>query len=239
MSNVLQKILHRADERGSSDHGWLQSKFSFSFAEWYDPRRMGFGALRVINDDTIAPLGKFGMHPHNNFEIITIPLSGAVTHEDSMGNKGEVQAGEVQAMSAGRGVVHSECNASATEELRLFQIWIEPNRRDAAPRYAQKRFDEQGRKNKWQVLVSGDGAADSLAIYQDARIMRADLEQQVNLSYQVSREGNGVYVLVIEGKVRVDGTVLHARDAIGLSVVHEFSVAAMTPASLLLFDVPL
>src|SRR6185369_13889460 len=172
----MQKVLHRAEARGISDHGWLRSRFSFSFADWYEPTRMGFGALRVINDDTIAPLGRFGMHPHADYEIITIPLQGSVTHEDSMGNRGEVGEGEVQAMSAGSGVVHSEYNASSTESLELFQIWIAPNVRDARPRYSQKRFDATGRKNKWQTLVAEDGVGDALAIYQNARIARADLD---------------------------------------------------------------
>ncbi len=153
----MKKIIHRERERGGANIGWLQSRFSFSFSNWHEPSRMGFGRLRVINDDVIAPLGKFGMHSHHDFEIITIPLVGTVTHEDSLGNIGEVHAGEAQAMSAGTGVVHSEYNASKTEPLSLFQIWIEPNVQGAKPRYTQARFDSVGRKNSWQILVSGDG----------------------------------------------------------------------------------
>lgn len=235
---VMKKIIHREKDRGKGDHGWLQSSFSFSFADWYEPTRMGFGRLRVINDDLIAPLGKFGMHPHGNFEIITIPLAGTVTHEDSMGNKGEVRAGEVQAMSAGTGVVHSEYNASKTEPLSIFQIWIEPKVEDAEPRYAQAHFDPAGRKNAWQVLVSGDGVAGSLPVYQDTRIALADIDAGTSLSYAMAHKENGAYILVIEGEVQVEGETLLRRDAIGISETDGLSISAVSPSSILLIEVP-
>lgn len=234
----MQKIIHRAGERGEGNHGWLQTRFSFSFADWYEPTRMGFGALRVLNDDHIAPLGKFDMHPHRNFEIITIPLSGAVTHEDNMGNMGTVHAGEVQAMSAGTGVVHSEYNASKTEPLSLFQIWIEPNIRNAEPRYAQTRFDPTLRKNAWQFLVSGDGTPGTLPIYQHARIAWTDMDAKTSLVYTIAHEGNGAYVIVVEGEVKIDGEHLSKRDAIGLSETARFSISATTPATVLVIEVP-
>jgi redox-sensitive bicupin YhaK (pirin superfamily) len=235
----MRKVLHQADERGASDLGWLKSRFSFSFADWYEPTRMGFGALRVINDDTIAPLGRFGMHPHADYEIITIPLTGSVTHEDSMGNRGEVGAGEVQAMSAGTGIVHSEFNASVAEPLELFQIWIAPNVRGAKPRYSQKRFDSAGRTGRWQMLVAEDGVPDTLPTYQDARILRADLETGTSLAYEIAHEGNGAYVLVIDGEVDVAGEHLGRRDALGISETREFALTATAPASVLLFEVPM
>jgi len=235
----MQKVIHRAWERGASDHGWLQSRFSFSFAEWYEPARMGFGALRVINDDVIAPLGKFGMHPHQDFEIITIPLSGSVTHEDDMGNKGEVSAGEVQAMSAGTGVVHSEYNASTTEPLTLFQIWIAPKVRGAKPRYAQKKFAASGRNNAWQTLVAEDGVKGALPIYQDACISRADMDPGTTLSYATRHPGNGVYALVIDGEADVLGEHLGRRDAMGISDVDKFSFSTVVPSSILLIEVPM
>jgi quercetin 2,3-dioxygenase len=235
----MQKIIHRAFERGTSDHGWLQSRFSFSFADWYEPRRMGFGQLRVLNDDIIAPLGKFGMHPHQDFEIITIPLSGAVTHEDSMGNKGTVRDGEVQTMSAGTGVVHSEFNASATEPLTLFQIWILPMVKGAVPRYAQKKFKADARKNAWQLLVAEDGVKGTLPIYQNARISRALLEPGTTLSYTIAHPGNGAYVLVIDGEVDVVGEHLGRRDALGISDVDQFSLGTVVPSSVLLIEVPM
>lgn len=234
----MQKIIHRAEERGKGNHGWLKTHFSFSFADWYEPTRMGFGALRVINDDHIAPLGKFDMHPHRNFEIITIPLSGAVTHEDNMGNKGTVHAGEVQAMSAGTGVVHSEYNASKTEPLSLFQIWIEPKIQNAPPRYAQARFDSALRKNAWQFLVSGDGTPETLPIYQNARIAWTDMDAKTSLMYTIAHKGNGAYLMVVEGEVEIDGEHLSRRDAIGISETARFSISATTPATVLLIEVP-
>ena len=199
---------------------------------------MGFGALRVINDDIIAPLGKFGMHPHQDFEIITIPISGAVTHEDSMGNKGEVGAEEVQAMSAGTGIVHSEYNASVTEPLELFQIWIAPNVHGAAPRYSQKKFDTTGRKNRWQTLVAEDAVPGTLPIYQRARILRADLDAGASLEYTIAHEGNGAYVLVIDGEADIAGEHLSHRDAIGIAHTDNLSISATVPTSVLLIEVP-
>ncbi|MFA7302778.1 MAG: pirin family protein [Candidatus Paceibacterota bacterium] len=235
----MQKIVHRAADRGSSDHGWLQSKFSFSFADWYEPRRMGYGTLRVINDDTIAPRGKFDMHSHEDFEITTIPLAGAVTHQDSMGNKGVVSAGEVQTMSAGTGVTHSEENASPTDTLRLFQIWIEPREKGMVPRYAQRAFAPSARRDRWQLLVSADGSGGSLPIYQDARIARADIGLSDTLTYSKFYKHNGVYLLVIEGEVEVVGESLHRRDAIGVAGLDTVEVTALTDAQMLLFEVPL
>lgn len=200
---------------------------------------MGFGALRVINDDVIAPLGKFGMHPHQDFEIITIPLEGAVTHEDNMGNKGEVRAGEVQTMSAGTGVVHSEYNASRAEPLTLFQIWIAPKVKGAKPRYAQKKFNTNNRKNAWQTLVAEDGVKGALPIYQDARILRADMEPGTTLSYTIAHPGNGAYMLVIDGEVDVLGEHLGRRDALGVSDVEQFTFSTVVPSSILLIEVPM
>lgn len=235
----MKKVVRLNSERGGSDHEWLKSNFSFSFANWYEPTRMGFGALRVLNDDLITPGGTFEMHPHKDFEIITIPLSGAVTHEDNMGNKGTVKAGEVQAMSAGTGVVHSEYNASETEPLSLFQIWIAPNVKAAKPRYAQARFDSEGRKNAWQVLVGEDGDSEGLAIYQSARISRTDLDAGTSLDYSVAHLGNGVYIMVIEGEIQVEGETLSHRDAVELSEVDRVSILATRDSSVLLIEVPL
>lgn len=200
---------------------------------------MGFGALRVINDDSIAPLGKFGMHPHQDFEIITIPLTGAVTHEDNMGNRGEVSAGEVQAMSAGTGVVHSEYNASTTEPLTLFQIWIAPKVKGAKPRYAQKKFKTEDRKNSWQLLVAEDGVKGTLPIYQNARISRTDMEPGTRLPYTVAHPRNGLYALVIDGEADVLGEHLGRRDALGISEVEQLTFSTVAPSSILLIEVPM
>jgi quercetin 2,3-dioxygenase len=235
----MQKVIHREEERGREDYGWLKTRYSFSFSNWFEPSRMGFGKLRVINDDIIAPLGMFDTHSHKDFEIITIPLVGAVTHEDNMGNKGMVTAGEVQAMSAGRGVMHSERNASATETLQLFQIWIEPKAQGAVPRYAQAEFEKVGRDTAWQLLVSSDGTEDSLPIYQDARILRADLGLGDTLPYSPFYKNNGLYVLVIEGKVEAMGDVLARRDAVGVAGVSTVEVTALSDSQILLIEVPM
>lgn len=234
----MQKTRFKAEERGRGEHEWLSTRFSFSFADWYDPSRMGFGALRVLNDDRIAPLGKFGMHPHENFEIVTIPLRGAVTHEDNLGNVGTVGPDEVQALSAGSGVVHSEGNASETEPLELFQIWITPNVWGAAPRYSQARYAAEDRKNKWQVLASGDGAPGSVPLYQEARIARADLAAEAALSYTPAFPGNGIFLMVITGEVACCDEVLTARDALSVSDVSTVSVTTAVGASVLLIEVP-
>lgn len=198
---------------------------------------MGFGALRVLNDDVIAPLGKFDMHGHQNFEIITIPLRGAVTHEDSLGSRGVVGVGEVQVMSAGTGIVHSEMNASATEPLELFQIWIEPRERGVAPRYAQQAFSP-AKVGEWQVLVSDGSVAGSLMIHQRARIARARIVAGKSLEYVLTGADSGVCLLVVSGRVRVAGVALGARDALGVSEVASFALEAVDDAEVLAIEVP-
>ena len=234
----MKTTLHRADDRGKGEHGWLSTRHSFSFANWYDPTRMGFGALRVLNDDTVAPKKGFGMHSHANFEIITIVLKGAVTHEDSLGNQETVRAGEVQTMSAGTGVTHSEINRE-DDPLELFQLWIEPNKQNISPRYAQRKFDTAGRRGKWQMLVSGGNVSGTLPIHQDVRIARAELETGKTLDYQLSSGEHGVYLFVIGGKIETAGEILERRDAIGIRDVKTISIKALSPASLLLIEVPL
>lgn len=200
---------------------------------------MGFGALRVLNDDVIAPGGKFDTHAHNNFEIITIPLSGAVTHEDSLGNRGVVREGEVQVMSAGTGVAHSEENASADESLELFQIWIEPKARDVAPRYAQAAFPPEGRECRWQVVVSDGSVPGSLVIGQDARIVRVDLAAGASITYERRVERSGVYLVVIEGVVQAAGVPLARRDALGVRDTANIELVAEHPAQVLVIEVPM
>ncbi len=227
-------MLHRADKRGKGEHGWLSTRYSFSFADWYEPTRMGFGALRVINDDTIAPASGFGMHSHKDMEIITIVMSGTVTHKDSIGNTGTVPAGDVQVMSAGTGVTHSEYNESADQPLTLFQIWIMPKERNIAPRYAQKSFSAES-----ALLVSPDGREGSLSIAQDAFISRVYLGAGETLSYAIKGEGNGVYVFIVDGSANVEDVELHARDALGVSGVQAISIASPGNVSLLVIEVPM
>ena len=238
----MKTIIHRAKDRGFANHGWLQANHSFSFAGFFDAEKIQFGALRVLNDDVIAPNMGFGTHPHDNMEIITIPLKGVLKHRDSMHNQWQpVVPGEVQVMSAGTGVQHSEINGSSDEYLSLFQIWIIPNKRSVSPRYDQKRFDPENRKNKLQVLVSSidESHEGSLKIYQDAKISRIDLDEGKTMNYELMGENHGVYVMTISGEINVDGNRLITRDAIGVSKTDSFKIKAETDSSILLIEVPM
>lgn len=235
----MKKQITRAEERGSVEMGWLKAKHYFSFGSYYNPSKMGFGALKVINDDRIASASGFGTHGHQNMEIITIPLKSAVLHEDSMGNKGEVHVGEVQVMSAGTGVQHSEHNAATDEELRLFQIWIEPNKHNVEPRYDQKKF-EMSEANRWTQLVSPMGSNDDgLKIYQKAYISRGLFDENQNLEYSLKDKSNGLYILLIDGAVKVQEAQLEARDSIALSELETVSIDVQSKADVLMIEVPL
>ncbi|MES2225909.1 MAG: pirin family protein [Patescibacteria group bacterium] len=233
----MQTIIHHAEDRGKGDYAWLTTRYSFSFANWYDPKRLGFGALLVINDDRIEPEQGFGTHQHENMEIITIVTSGTLTHKDSMGNVGTIGAGEVQVMSAGTGVAHSEYNASETEPLMLFQIWIRPNVRDVEPRYDQKQFPTDTRG--FTKLVGPVGSSDSLGIHQDAYITSATLAAGDSHTYDIRKEGNGIYAFVVSGTPAIAGVPLRARDALGITETDSFELTADTPAQVLLIEVPI
>ncbi len=235
----MEKILHRADKRGRGDHGWLSTRYSFSFADWFEPARMGFGALRVLNDDTIAPASGFPMHGHRDMEIITIVTHGTLTHKDSLGNTGTVNAGEVQVMSAGAGIVHSEYNASPSEPLALFQIWIQTGKVGSAPRYDQKSFKALRAEDGVVPLVGPLGGTCPLGIRQDAFIARAIINAEHPCEYRLHKEGNGVYVFVIDGAAEVAGERLRARDALGISGTDTVDVAAEAHADVLIIEVPL
>ncbi|WP_405296917.1 pirin family protein [Algibacter sp. Ld11] len=238
----MKTITHKADSRGFANHGWLQANHSFSFANFYNPEKMNFGALRVLNDDVIAPKMGFGTHPHDNMEIITIPLKGVLKHRDSMHEQWQsVHPGEVQIMSAGTGLEHSEINGSVAEHLSLFQIWIIPNKENVVPRYDQKMFDVNGRKNKIQTLVTSidDDQEGSLKIHQDAVISRIDLDKDNSISYIYKNKNNGVYVLVIHGEVSIGNSILNARDAIGILDTDTFQIKALEDVSLLFIEVPM
>ena len=238
----MKTIVHRADTRGFANHGWLQANHSFSFAGYYNPEKVHFGALRVLNDDVIAPKMGFGTHPHDNMEIITIPLKGILKHKDSMQNAWQsVVPGEVQVMSAGTGLQHSEINGSKDEHLGLFQIWIIPNKQQVTPRYDQKTFIAGDRKNKLQTLVTSiDGNHEgSLKIHQDAIISRMDLDKGKAFQYQLKSKHHGVYLMTIYGTINVSGNRLETRDAIGISETDSFEMHAETSASLLFVEVPM
>jgi len=226
--------VHRADSRGKGDYDWLSTRHSFSFANWHDPKRMGFGALRVLNDDIIAPHTGFDMHAHADFEIVTIVEAGVVTHEDSMGTHARVTEGEVQVMSAGTGVVHGEFNREDVP-LALFQLWIEPNEKGVTPRYDQKAFNPS---EEFALLVSGDGREESLVIYQDASIYRGKIPAGTSLVHEVPK-GKGVYLFVIEGMLTLGDITLSTRDAAEIKEADDLVLVAKLATSFLLIEVPL
>lgn len=238
----MKTKIYKANERGTADHGWLKANFSFSFAHYYNPEQMNFGALRVLNDDYIQGGMGFGTHPHDNMEIITIPLKGTMKHRDSMSNEWiPLNTGEVQVMSAGKGIQHSEMNNHPTEEVNLFQIWIVPNEDNVKPRYDQQVFDPSERKNKLQTLVSSihDEIEGSLAIHQDAKISRIDLNENSTFNYELKSERNGVYVMVVEGTISIENEILEKRDAIGIEQTNSFKIVAKKNTQLLFIEVPM
>ncbi|MFL0352757.1 pirin family protein [Xanthomarina sp. GH4-25] len=238
----MKTIVHKADSRGFANHGWLQANHSFSFASYFDKDKIQFGALRVLNDDVIAPKMGFGNHPHDNMEIITIPLSGVLKHRDNMQEVWQqVLPEEVQVMSAGTGVQHSEINGSDNEHLSLFQIWIIPNKQNVAPRYGQKTFNEADRKNTLQVLVSSidENHEGSLKIHQDALISRIDLDSDETFKYRLKSKYHGVYIMNIFGNIAIKDEALETRDAMGISEVDGFSIKAKEDSSLLFIEIPM
>ena len=235
----MQFILHPANERGYANHGWLKAQHSFSFAGWYDPEKINFGALRVLNDDSVAPKMGFSTHPHENMEIITIPLSGELRHKDSMGNGSVIHAGEVQVMSAGTGVHHSEFNSSQTDELQLFQIWIFPNKKNVEPRYDQIRYDLSATRDRFVQVVSPNPADDGTWIHQDAWISLAEVDENSDLNYGIKRNGNGAYIMVIEGSARIAGQELNKRDAIGVWDTETIDIKTNEKTKLIIIDVPM
>lgn len=235
----MKKVFHPAGERGLANHGWLQAAHSFSFASWYNPDKIHFGALRVLNDDIVAPGVGFGTHPHDNMEIITIPQHGSVMHKDSMGHGELITSGEIQVMSAGSGITHSEVNGSRAEELKLFQIWIMPNERNVTPRYEQFRIDEEGMKNSFLQLVSPNPDDTGAWIHQNAWIHMADLDAGQHLEYSLKDSNNGAYIMLVEGAVRVQDQELEKRDAVGLWETEKVPFFAHTNARVLVIEVPM
>lgn len=225
------------ESRGKADHGWLKSWHTFSFADYYDPARMGFGALRVINDDIIDPGMGFGTHPHRDMEIITIPLSGALKHADSVGNSTVIKRGEVQLMSAGTGIRHSEFNASNSEEVRLLQIWVHPRENEITPRYDQKSYELK--KNELSEIVSPEGGEHAVKIIQDAWFSLGNFDARKSFTYSAKRTGNGVFVFVLSGEAKVQGQTLGARDALGVNSGEEFQIEFTRAGEVLLMDIPL
>lgn len=234
----MKKIIHKSETRGEANHGWLKSHHTFSFASYQNSERMNFGMLRVLNDDVVQPKMGFGTHPHKNMEIISIPVSGALSHKDSMDNKRSIEIGEVQVMSAGTGLTHSEFNDSKTVAVNFLQLWIIPEAENVTPYYNQKMFDSEGRKNKFQTLVSPKDkqVKGSLPINQQGYISMIDLEVGFETEYILK---NGAYFFVIEGELSVANEILNKRDAIGITETNKVKIKATKESKLLVIDVPM
>lgn len=234
----MKSIIHKANTRGHASHGWLNSFHTFSFSSYQNPERVHFGALRVLNDDTVAPGMGFGQHPHDNMEIISIPLSGELKHRDTTGTEAVIKTGDIQIMSAGSGLQHSEMNNSRTEEVKFLQIWVFPKERNIQPRYDQKTFNELDRMNEWQLIVSPEKSTDSIWINQDAWFSLTKLEKGKSLNYSLNKKGNGVYAFILKGDVMVADQSLNTRDGMGITDTEEIPFIADTDAEILLMEVP-
>lgn len=240
-SNIMANtVLHRADTRGHANHGWLDSYHTFSFANYYNPDRMHFGVLRVLNDDWVAPGRGFGRHPHDNMEIISIPLVGDLEHQDSMNNKQVIRQGDIQVMSAGTGIFHSEFNRNPDKEVRFLQIWVFPNKKNVEPRYDQLAYDRAKAHNNLLQVLSPNPDDAGVWIHQDAWFHLGNLDKGFQTAYTLKRPGkNGVYAFVIDGKVSINGHALNRRDGLGLWDTAELSIQADEKAELLLMEVPM
>jgi quercetin 2,3-dioxygenase len=235
----MNTILYPANERGTVHYDWLQAKHSFSFGQWHNPEKIHFGALRVLNDDIIMGGTGFPNHPHDNMEIITIPLQGALQHKDSTGGEGIINKNDVQIMSAGSGVEHSEFNASQTDEVNLLQLWIFAKEKNIMPRYDQKTFDPKLRNNEWQIIVSKEKSEDTLWINQDATLALSNLTANSKISYNCKEINSGVYLFIINGSIMVEDSTLNKRDAIGIYATNSFDIKAIEDAEILLIEVPM
>jgi redox-sensitive bicupin YhaK (pirin superfamily) len=232
-------VLHKANERGHADHGWLNAYHSFSFANWYNPDKVQFGVLRVLNDDTVAAGMGFGTHPHDNMEIITIPLEGDLAHKDSMGNEEIIKFGDVQVMSAGTGIRHSEFNPNEDKRTKLLQIWLFPNKRNVEPRYQQITLDVKDRQNKLQQILSPNPEDAGVWIHQDAWFHMGKFEKGITETYTVKRNENGVYAFIISGTVTINGQTLETRDALGITNTEKMEITATSDTEILLMDIPM
>jgi len=232
-------VLHKATTRGNANHGWLNAYHSFSFASWYNPDRVQFGMLRVLNDDTVAAGMGFGTHPHDNMEIITIPLEGDLAHKDSMGNTETIKTGDVQVMSAGTGVQHSEFNPNADQHTKLFQIWLFPKVRNVEPRYQQITLDVTEQKNDFAQILSPNADDEGVWIHQDAWFYLSDFDKDFSKKLSLKKEGNGFYIMNIEGEIEVNGEKLEKRDAIGIWETSEIEIKANTNSKFLVMEIPM
>ena len=235
----MQTILHKSDSRGDANHGWLHSKHTFSFANYYNPERMNFGVLRVLNDDQVSGGMGFGTHPHQNMEIISIPLSGDLEHTDSMGNTTVIKEGDIQVMSAGTGVQHSEYNKNKDEEVKFLQIWVIPNKQNVEPRYDQITLNKADRKNKLQQVLSPYKDDAGVWVYQDAWFNLTDLNAGKELEYTFNKPDNGLYIFVLEGSITAGDQTLERRDGLGVLDANSIKIKASEDAYVLFMEVPL
>lgn len=235
----MKTVLHKADSRGHANHGWLDSHHSFSFANYYDPDRVHFGLLRVLNDDIVSGGMGFGTHPHDNMEIVSIPLRGALRHKDTTGRNEVIRTNDVQIMSAGSGIAHSEYNDSKTDPVNFLQIWVFPKLKNIPPRYEQKTMNPQDRVNKFQPVVSPEKGADGVWINQDAWFHLGNFKKGFQAEYTVKKKGNGVYAFVLEGEATLGGQMVSQRDGFGISDTGSFSITANHDTEILLIDVPM
>lgn len=236
---TMNTVLHKADSRGKADHGWLNSYHSFSFANYYNPNRMNFGVLRVLNDDRVAANRGFGKHPHDNMEIISIPLEGDLEHKDSIGTLSVIKEGDVQVMSAGTGIFHSEMNKNKDKEVKFLQIWVFPKTKNVTPRYDQVSIRNVEEKNKFYQVLSPNKDDQGVWIHQDAWFHLGKFEQGTKDSYKIKKAGNGVYVFVLEGNVSINDQQLERRDGYGLWDLDQFTLEANSNARVLLMEVPM
>jgi redox-sensitive bicupin YhaK (pirin superfamily) len=235
----MKTVLHKADTRGHADHGWLNSYHTFSFAAYQNPERMHFGVLRVLNDDQVAPGKGFGSHPHDNMEIISIPLEGDLEHKDSMGNVTTIKEGDVQVMSAGTGIFHSEYNKNDDKQVKFLQIWVFPNKRNVEPRYDQISIRDIEKKNAFYQVLSPNPEDEGVWVHQDAWFHLGKFEAGAMDIYTIKKEGNGVYVFVLEGTVDINGQQLEKRDGFGLWETDSFDLKSHTDSRVLLMEVPM
>ena len=235
----MKSILHKANTRGHAQHGWLDSWHTFSFANYHNPERIHFGALRVLNDDTVAPGMGFGRHPHDNMEIISIPLEGDLEHGDNMGTNQVIKQGDVQVMSAGTGIMHSEKNKNSDKQVKFLQIWVFPKERNVQPRYDQKSFSDDDKHNKLLTVISPYGDKEGIHIHQDAWFSLGKLDKGVSLTYDVKKPGNGVYAFVLEGDVTINDIPLNRRDGLGITDTKQLAITADSATDILLMEVPM
>lgn len=235
----MKTVIHKSHTRGHAQHGWLESFHSFSFAGYYNPERVHFGKLRVLNDDSVAPGRGFGTHPHDNMEIISIPLEGDLEHQDSMGNTTVIREGDIQVMSAGTGIQHSEYNKNADKQVKFLQIWVFPKENDVTPRYDQVSISELSKPNEWYQILSPNPDDAGVWVNQDAWFSMADFDAGKSDTYKIQRPGNGVYAFILEGSATVNGETLGRRDAIGVWDTEEVEFLAESDAKILLMDIPM